>query len=76
MSGSFLFKNGESLANMPYEIPSSCLLDLGLRYNEVWGELSFRCYNILNHTYRLGGHRAPILQQGRNFLATLSINLH
>lgn len=72
---SYLMVGNTSKANQPYELPASCILDAGLRYNYSWASLSFRCYNLFNTTYKLGGHRAPILQSGRNFLATLSVTI-
>ena len=76
MASNFVYKGVESLANQQYEIPSACLVDGSIRYYHQNYELSFKCYNLLNNQFRLSGHRTPILQQGRNFLATLSINLH
>lgn len=76
MASNFVYKGVESLANQQYEIPSACIVDGSIRYYHQNYELSFKCYNLLNSQFRLSGHRTPILQQGRNFLATLSINLH
>lgn len=72
-AGSFINVGNESKANQPYELPASCILDAGLRYNSSWGSFSFRCYNLFDTTYRLGGQRAPILQSGRNVLASLTL---
>lgn len=71
----YLHEGDAQYMNEPYEIPSLFLWDAGIRYVRYWGEFGFRCYNIINTKYRLGGHLAPILQPGRTFMASFTINL-
>ena len=69
------YRNGESLQGNIINLPATFLLDLGARYSWNWLEASVNCQNVLNHQYRLGGDRIPVLQQGTTLLATLSVHL-
>ena len=71
----FIFQNGEPTAQTEREFPACFVADLGAAYQWKGIELSVKCKNLFNKKYRYGGDRVPVLQEGRNFLATLTLNI-
>lgn len=70
-----VYRGGEGLVGTTVDLPSCFLLDLGARYSWKWLDASLTCQNVLDHQYRLGGDRMPVLQQGATILGTLSVHL-
>lgn len=70
----YTYQAGEYVGMQNREIPACFVADLGATYKWKCLELSFKCKNLFNKKYRLGGDRVPVLQEGRNFMATLTLN--
>lgn len=64
-----------TLTNTRETLPSCFLLDMGARYSWNNWAVSLDCRNMLNHTYRIGGDRVPVLQEKRILLGTLTLKL-
>ena len=75
MFSDYIFMNGEYVGESEKELPACFILDLGATYKWKAIELGIKCRNLFNKKYRLGGDRVPVLQEGRNFMATITINL-
>ncbi|MGM9758738.1 MAG: TonB-dependent receptor plug domain-containing protein [Parabacteroides sp.] len=73
--GLFAMKGDQVLVEETIRQPAYALLDLGLRYSWNWMDFQVRCSNLLDHTYRLGGRQAPVLQPGRTFLGTVTFHI-
>ena len=73
----FIYQNGEPNTQTEREFPACFLADLGAAYQWKSIELSVKCKNLFNKKYRYGGDgdRVPVLQEGRNFMATLTLNI-
>ena len=71
----YIFMNGEPIGTEVKELPQCFLADIGASYQWKAFEFSIKCKNLFNKKYRLGGDRVPVLQEGRNFMATVTLNL-
>lgn len=71
----FIYQNGKPTTQTEREFPACFLADLGAAYQWKSIELSVKCKNLFNKKYRYGGDRVPVLQEGRNFMATLTLNI-
>lgn len=71
----FIYQNGEPTTQTERVFPACFLADIGAAYQWKSIELSVKCKNLFNKKYRYGGDRVPVLQEGRNFMATLTLNI-
>jgi iron complex outermembrane receptor protein len=75
VSTEYFYHNGEPITQTVRDFPACFIADLGAAYQWKSIELSVKCKNLFNKKYRYGGDRVPVLQEGRNFMATLTLNI-
>lgn len=71
----YAYQFGEFVGGDERSLPAYCIVDCGAMYQLKNFEFAIKCKNLFNTKYRLGGDRTPVLQEGRNFMATITMNL-